>query len=350
MLINSLAVLVSVAISAAVILVLIAKAEALGLVQAPVARSSHVKPTPTGGGLGIVVAAVGAGLYLCRGDPDLTVLLALASMMALLGLVDDRRPLAAGIRFPIQALLVASLVWLADGASILVSQQFAVLYLPACCFLAIAGLWWVNLYNFMDGIDGIAGQQAIFMLGAAMLAAVLQHGDAQGEGLWWVMTSTLGAVAAFLAFNWPPARIFMGDAGSTFLGFALFAFALLTVRAGWVTVPQWLLFAALFVVDATVTLITRFFRRERVTEAHRSHAYQRLSRYLGGARPVTSVAFAFNLLVLLPLALAISENDGLLAYGVVTVVYVLLAAFAVATGAGLKDEEEGIFIMGKKRD
>src|SRR5690606_21944270 len=111
-----------------------------------------------------------------------------------------------------------------------------------------------------------------------------------------------------------------------------------------------LLFAALFVVDATVTLIIRFFRRERVTEAHRSHAYQRLSRYLGGARLVTSAAFAFNLLALLPLALAISENDGLLAYGVVTVVYVLLAAFAVASGAGLKDEEEGIFIMDENRE
>src|SRR3546814_7082371 len=79
-------------------LMLIAKADALGLVQAPVARSSHVKPTPTGGGLGIVVAAVGTGLYLCRGNSDLTALLVLASMMALLGLVDDRRPLAAGIR------------------------------------------------------------------------------------------------------------------------------------------------------------------------------------------------------------------------------------------------------------
>lgn len=348
MLTNILAVLVSLAVSAAIIRMLVARAGALGLVQVPVARSSHTRPTPTGGGVGIVVAAAGTGIYLCRGEPVQAGVLALAVAMALLGLIDDRRPLAAGIRFPIQALLVGSLIWLVEGASVLVPQPS--LHPLAGGLLLLAGLWWVNLYNFMDGIDGLAGQQAIFMLGAAMLIAVMADGGASDDGLWWVMAATLAAAAAFLAFNWPPAKIFMGDAGSTFLGFAIFAFALMTVQAGWVTVPQWLLLAALFAVDATVTLATRFLRGERVTQAHRSHAYQRLSRRFGGARPVTVAAAAFNLLVLLPLALVLPEKDGLPAYGVVILVHAVLALGAVAAGAGFGDGEGGVLRMGRKPD
>lgn len=325
------------AISAVVVFVLIRKARQLGLVQAPEARSSHVRPTPTGGGVGIVAGTVLAGLLLPGGGATAPALLLGGMAMAAIGLIDDRTPLPARIRLPGQTLIVALGIAATGGATALAGSGGPVGLAAAALLLLAGGVWWVNLFNFMDGIDGIAGQQAVTMMASAMLIAALADPVAAEDWLWWYMAALATATLGFLVFNFPPARIFMGDAGSTFLGFSIAAIAMASLAAGWLTLPQWLVLATLFAADATATLLIRFLRRQRLTEAHRSHAYQRLSRRLGGAKPVTLGAAGFNVCVLMPLA--VLAGHGLLGWLIVTIVYAAAALGALCAGAGLADDQ-----------
>jgi Fuc2NAc and GlcNAc transferase len=167
--------------------------------------------------------------------------------------------------------------------------------------LLLVGLvWFLNLFNFMDGIDGIAAVQALSMSLTAAILLWLKPG-----GLEPTLPLILLAVAAagFLAWNWPPAKIFMGDVGSGYLGLALGATALWTVTEGWLSVWVWLILAAAFLVDATVTLVTRVVAGAAFSEAHRSHAYQRLSRHWGNHRSVTLAVAVVNIVWLGPWAL-----------------------------------------------
>ena len=166
----------------------------------------------------------------------------------------------------------------------------------------IVAVYWINLFNFMDGIDGIAGSQAIFMCSAAAVLMLRHSPDAASTLPFWMLLAVAAATAGFLVLNWPPAKIFMGDAGSTYLGFMIVFLGLLTISAGWVSLAQWSILAAAFVTDATVTLIRRLMGHERVFEAHRRHAYQHLSRRWKSHRLVTSGYIAINLLWLLPLS------------------------------------------------
>ncbi|MEB2845203.1 glycosyl transferase family 4 [Rhizobiales bacterium RZME27] len=321
-----------------VIWLMILNAGRFGLVQAPVARSSHKTPTPTGGGIGIVVGALIACVVFAGNDLVALGLCGLGLVIALLGLIDDRTPLPARLRFLVQAVAVAGAIFLSGVATDFFGSSFSALWPLAVALLLLAGVWWINLFNFMDGIDGIAGQQAVIMLFSAMLV-IWSHGGSLSP-TWWMMAAVAVSTLSFLIFNWPPARIFMGDAGSTFLAFMLFAFALFSISFGWMIVPQWLLIASLFASDATVTLLVRFLRGENVTQAHRSHAYQRLFRSLGGARRVTGAAAIFNLVFLLPATVFLPASP-LFAYGFVTIVYACLAAGCLWVGAGLKDNEMG---------
>lgn len=324
-------------VSGLCVFLIIIKARDLGLVQAPVARSSHVRPTPTGGGIGIVAGTLLAGALMPGSDAAAFWILLLGAAMALLGLFDDWRPLAARVRMPVQAAIVVLAIWVTDGTAALAGEQGALLQLGAGLLLLFGGLWWINLFNFMDGIDGIAGQQAVTMMVSAMVIAALTTSEATGSWTWWLMAATAISTAAFLLFNFPPARIFMGDAGSTFLGFIIVAIAMISLHAGWLSLPQWLILSVLFASDATVTLVIRYLRGENIAEAHRSHAYQRLARRFGGARPVTISAFCLNLFVILPLALLVGEGGfGWLA---VLLVYLVAAGAALSAGAGLPDSE-----------
>ncbi|MBT9372700.1 glycosyl transferase [Rhizobium sp. CSW-27] len=325
------------ATSALVVFLLIRKARQLGLVQAPEARSSHVRPTPTGGGVGIVAGTVLAGLLLPGGVATAPALLLCGTAMAAIGLIDDRTPLPARFRLPGQILIVALGIAATGGGTALAGNAGPAGLAVAALLLLLGGVWWVNLFNFMDGIDGIAGQQAVTMMASAMLIAALADPAAAASWLWWYMAGLAAAALGFLAFNFPPARIFMGDAGSTFLGFSIAAIAMASLAAGWLSLPQWLLLATLFAADATVTLGIRFLRRQRLTEAHRSHAYQRLSRRLGGARPVTLGAAALNVCVLMPLAAL--AGHGMLGWLIVIVVYAAAALGALCAGAGLSDDQ-----------
>jgi Fuc2NAc and GlcNAc transferase len=138
--------------------------------------------------------------------------------------------------------------------------------------LAVVGLvWLINLYNFMDGIDGLAAGEAVGvgLVGGVLLAA------AGATGLSLVALALAAAAGGFLVFNWPPAKIFMGDVGSGLLGYAFGVLAMASERAGAVPLVVWMILLAVFIVDATATLIRRVVNGERWFEAHRSHAYQR---------------------------------------------------------------------------
>jgi UDP-N-acetylmuramyl pentapeptide phosphotransferase/UDP-N-acetylglucosamine-1-phosphate transferase len=225
----------------------------------PGQRSLHVRPTPHGGGLGIVLAALVALLWL--GLPGVWVGGVL--LLAGISVVDDWRPLPFWSRLPVHVLVAAGVVFL---------------HMPAAWWL-VGGLvlllaWGMNAYNFMDGADGLAG--CMSAVGFAAYALAFLFG---GQPVWAVFCVVLAVAAlVFLAFNWHPARIFMGDVGSVPLGF-------LAGGLGWLGValqvwPGWfpLLVFAPFLLDATLTLLRRMLRRERFWEAHREHAYQRMVR------------------------------------------------------------------------
>ena len=187
----------------------------------------------------------------------------------------------------------------------------------------------LNLYNFMDGIDGLASVEAI----CVCLSACLLYWLGGFNNL--IITPLLlaASVAGFLFWNFPPARIFMGDAGSGFLGIIL---GLLSLQATWVS-PKllwvWLILLGVFIVDATVTLLRRLLRGDKVYEAHRSHAYQFASRQYGRHLPVTLAVAAINLLWLLPVAacVVLLRLDG--ALGLV-LAYAPLVLLAVKFHAG----------------
>jgi Fuc2NAc and GlcNAc transferase len=299
----------------------------LGLVQAPIHRSSHVIPTPHGGGLGIVLGGSVAGTWLAwvQGG-TLWPISGLAFSLAVLGLWDDIRHLPARTRFAVQVLLCALLLQVLGFST----------PLALAGLLLFAGVWWVNLFNFMDGIDGIAASQAVFMLVTGAGLGFWHHPGAADAAGWLWMLAIAAATLGFMVFNWPPARIFMGDIGSTYLAFMIFALALLSVREGWLTYPAWLVLGAVFVADASLTLLRRMLAGARWFEAHRSHAYQRLSRRWGSHRRVTLLVISFNLLWLAPLAWACLAWPQW-SWIFTVLAYVPLATVLLALGAGKQD-------------
>lgn len=280
---------------------------ARSLLDVPNARSSHVVPTPRGGGLAIVLAFL-AVLPILAAEavlqwPVMWALFGGGAWVAALGFLDDHGHIAA--RWRLLGHFAAAawvLVWLGGLPPLrVVDVSLELGWLGHG--LALVGLvWLLNLYNFMDGIDGIAAVEAICVcLSGALLYGLLGH-----HSLAWTPLALGLAALGFLYWNFPPARIFMGDAGSGFLGLMLGALAL---QAAWVASEllwSWLILLGVFVVDATWTLLHRLIRRERVYEAHRSHAYQFASRRFRRHLPVTLAVALLNLLWLLPLAVGVA--------------------------------------------
>ena len=266
------------------------------LLDHPNERSSHVAPTPRGGGLAIVVSLLAGlvALYVV-GEINEMLLFAVGGgglAVAVVGLVDDQRGLSPRIRLVVHfAAVVWALYWLCGMPPLPVGGGYVVAG-PAWTALGAIGLvWLLNLYNFMDGIDGIAGVEAVCVaLGALLL----------GGGATWAVLA--GAASGFLVLNWPPARIFMGDVGSGFLGFVLGVLAVDAAAWEFVPLASSGILLGVFLVDATVTLFHRWLRGERLSQAHRSHAYQHAARRWGGHRPVVVGVIAINLGWLLPWA------------------------------------------------
>jgi len=314
----------------------------LKLVAVPNHRSSHHAPTPTGGGLAIVAAATLSGLPVLLTAPTLGLPVLVAGLgMAAMGYVDDRKALSPRHKLAAQLLLAA--LALAPVPLDAVAASLG-LVAPDLVLFAIALLGvalWVNLYNFMDGIDGLAGGEAVAVLLGATLLALLQQPAAAGAPLLWWMAGLGMASAGFLVFNWAPARIFMGDTGSTYLGLMIAVVALATVSVGWLTASQWLILVALFLADSLATLGRRALRGQPVWRAHREHAYQHLARRWGRHDRVTLLYLGIDLLILLPLAAAAGIwREAGPAIALATLLALIAAMLAAGAGSGEQADEE----------
>jgi UDP-N-acetylmuramyl pentapeptide phosphotransferase/UDP-N-acetylglucosamine-1-phosphate transferase len=280
-------------------------------------RSLHARPTPRVGGWGIVPVSVGMMAWVA---PRLWLPAAAALFLAAMSQVDDRRGLPARVRFAGHFAAVA----------VLVAAYPAAVPWWGLAGLALLLIWLVNLYNFMDGADGLAGGMALFGFGGYALAALSSaHPAVQ---LACASAAIAGCAAGFLLFNFHPARIFLGDAGSIPLGFLAGALG----YWGWCESvwPIWfpaMVFAP-FICDASITLTRRLCRGEKFWQAHREHYYQRMVRLgLGHAR--TALCWYAVMLVGIMLALLALRRPVALQWGVVAVWVVILALTGVAIDA-----------------
>lgn len=286
------------------------------LMDIPNDRSSHSVPTPRGGGVAIVLAClmVWTGLF-ATGSVGFAFwcgILGAGLMIAITGFVDDHGHVSAGWRLVLHFFAVSwGVYWIGVGLqpSLLgwsVSSPWIVWPL-----VVLTLVWLLNLYNFMDGIDGIASLEAVSVcLGIALLSLITPLGA--GEALASLTSVTLTLAAACLGFalwNFPRARIFMGDAGSGFIGLSLGVLILAYAVQNWTWFWCWMILLGVFFCDATVTLVRRLLQGFRVYEAHRTHAYQVASRRFGSHVPVTLSVVVINLLWLLPWAWAVAAGS-----------------------------------------
>jgi Fuc2NAc and GlcNAc transferase len=309
------------------------------LLDVPNDRSSHSRPTPRGGGLGLTVAhllGVLAASLLALSPYELaTALIGGGLLVATIGLLDDYWRVQASRRLICHLLAFAWAVWWLGGLPVVDFGWGAMaLGVMGTVLMVVYLAWFLNLFNFMDGIDGIAGAQALSM---SVTASLILWGVADATAATLPLLLLAAATAGFLIWNWPPAKIFMGDVGSGYLGFALGTLALWTVVASWLTVWVWLILGGAFLADATVTLLARAWRGLALAEAHRSHAYQRLSRHWGSHRSVTLAFVAVNILWLAPWAFLAASRPHL---GAACAVAALAPLFLLAArlGAGQPGE------------
>ncbi len=310
------------------------------LLDHPNARSSHSIPTPRGGGVGVVIAFIAfVAVSGCFGSMSRQVVLALlgsGGVVAAVGFLDDRGHVPARWRFLSHLLAgIWGLYWLGGIPPVPIFGHSIDLGWPGLILAVTYIVWMVNLYNFMDGIDGIAGIEAI----TVSLGGALTWWLATGTTDWTVPVVFAACVAGFLIWNYPPARIFMGDSGSGFVGLVLAMFSLWA--GGQIPLLFWCWFILLgtFMVDATTTLVRRVRRGERFSEAHRSHGYQYAARKHRSHRTVALAFGAINILWLLPVAVlvAMGKVDGVVG---VIVAYAPLITLAFHYKAGVRHAQE----------
>lgn len=307
------------------------------LYDVPNQRSSHSVPTPRGGGLGIVLvflSFVALAFSLNRLPSDaFSALFVGGTIVAVIGFVDDHRHIPAKWRFLVQTLAaIIALSVLGGLPDIQVGSARISLGLPGDFLAVVFIVWLVNLYNFMDGIDGIAAAEAICIAAGAAVLTVSNS----SEFIVVLFLVFSAAAVGFLLWNWPPARIFMGDVASGFIGFVLAVFALISSAMDLLPIWVWLVLAGVFIVDATVTLLTRALRGEQWYSAHNNHAYQKASRAVQGHRPVTLAVILINCVWLLPIAWWVSQHPEF-GWWLTLVAWAPLVLFAIYMKAGYPD-------------
>ncbi len=309
------------------------------LMDIPNERSSHTVPTPRGGGLAIVLSFLFAlqllGIFSLNSGPLFWALLGAGTWVALVGFLDDHQHIPA--RWRLLAHFVGAtwvLFWFGGLPPLLafgITLDFGwVGHLLAGVYL----VWLINLYNFMDGIDGIASIESITVcLGGVILYMLSSEATLALTG---PILLLVASAAGFLFWNFPPARIFMGDVGSGFLGLMLGS---LQIQAAWNNPSlfwAWLILLGMFVVDATVTLIRRILQGEKFYEAHRRHAYQYAARKFGSHKIVSLAFGGINVFILLPVAalVALDRLDGVIG---LLIIYTPLVVLALYFKAGMRE-------------
>jgi len=274
-----------------------------GVLDIPNERSSHTIPVPRGGGISIVVVFLAAVVWLLdrhaiTGSLGLAILGGGVALGAI-GFLDDHFRISIWVRLSIHFAAAGWALWWLGGTAPLSLGFSSPLWDWVGRVLALVGLvWLINLYNFMDGIDGLAGMEAVCVGGFGGLLMLRQGLGGYGESAWVLAAASCG----FLVWNWPPAGIFMGDAGSGFLGLVLGVIALSSAKTQPTLLWPWLILLSVFIVDSTVTLMRRLIAGVRWYEAHRSHAYQHAAQRWRSHSKVTLTIAIVNLVWLFPLA------------------------------------------------
>ncbi len=338
---------ISGSVTLAALFVLVRWAQRLGLVQGANARSSHLGIRPTGGGAAIAAATFVSGMLILSG-PDAPVLapVILTILLALVGLADDLKNISMRLRLGAQFIGVGGLLTyfeLSFGLSD-VLMQIGPLWLLAPALL-IWGALWINLFNFMDGIDGLAASEAVFVLLSMLVLASLSP-QWELSGLWLWLASGAVAGIVFLPFNWAPAKIFMGDAGAYFFSFIIFIGALWGMVSGQLSFYSSFILIALFASDALVTLIRRILSGQNWTGGHRTHAYQYLSRRHSHAI-ATLIYLGVNVLWLLPLAFLV-QSQLINPYLSLFFAYAPLIAAMIWGNAGRPDTKDSQHVKSKR--
>lgn len=248
-----------------------------GMLDAPNDRTSHKEPKPRGGGIIFVVGSAilaGALYYFQIIDEELLIYFAPALVIGFLGFLDDMYGLSASVRFIVHFLCAAAMLFLFKEGGYLV-QNYINLPLPlSFLLLTTAVVWFTNLFNFMDGTDGIAATEALFCLIVGGYIIFQSKGYEFATFAWGISA----LVGGFLTWNWPNAKIFMGDSGSGFLGFIIAVFALVSCKLFNISIVVWLILTSMFWFDASVTLLRRMQAKEKWYKPHRKHAYQRMAQ------------------------------------------------------------------------
>jgi len=285
------------------------------MIDIPNSRSSHVMPTPRGGGMAIVASFLIGLLVLASYEliifQTFFMLFISGTLVALVGWLDDHGHVSARWRLLVHFSVSSFVVFANGGLPVLSFFGWDVNFGVFGHFLSIIALvWMLNLYNFMDGIDGLAGGQAVIStvtIGAILFFVFNQQSFAN---LHWLLAA---CCLGFLLWNFPIAKIFMGDAGSGFIGIMLGSLLLITSHVDQSLFWAWLIMLGVFIVDATYTLLKRFFRGDKVHDAHCSHAYQYASRKFKSHKTVTLSVYIINIVWLAPIAVCVSmyKIDGL---------------------------------------
>ena len=272
-------------------------------------RTLHKHPTPRGGGIifsqVFVLAIVLFSLFFQLESELFQVFVVGAAAAAVFGFVDDVVVLRARSKFFFQVLISVWTLYCFKSYSFLgevIPWEVGVwLSWGACLFLLV---WMINLYNFMDGVDGIAASGGIFFcLTAAVALLVSSRTGTAAESMLFIMLALGTSALGFLIFNWPKASVFMGDSGSVFFGYCFGALIIYSVQSGMISIWTWLTLMGYFLADTAMTIMLRLFLVKKWYGAHRSHAYQNLARITDSHLKITGGVTLYHLFWILPLTL-----------------------------------------------
>ena len=315
---------------------LVANSHRLSTLDIPNERSSHLTPTPRGGGIAFVATSlIGFLLLLFNNTLDHAHLLALCCagiIVAIAGHLDDRQKISgATIRLVFHAIsAIVLIVGIGFPSQISIFDRTVNTGIIGSILGVVYLMWLLNLFNFMDGTDGIAASEAIFV---CVAGAILNHRALSDTNFSAVAIVLAASTFGFLLYNWSPAKLFMGDVGSGYLGIVIGGLSLMAAKQQASLLWVWIILLAVFVSDATITLIRRLLRKQKAHVAHRSHAYQHLAIRFNSHSKVALVVLAVNMFWLLPIAFLVADKQLAGTTGVV-VAYIPLLTAALILNAG----------------